>query len=124
MIPGKGTLFLSPYDEKANGPLKEEFKKQTNTKIRNEYNYCTTEIDVDHILGPEQEILDINMNKLTKFNNQIHRLFTIEITKEGTMGGFVSWFLMNMYAGTFLRTSPKYEKTHWKQQLFKFKNKF
>ena len=53
VIPGKGTLFLSPCDDKANGPLKEEFKKQTNKKRRDEYNYCTAEIDKDHTLKPE-----------------------------------------------------------------------
>ncbi len=55
------------------------------------------------------------MNKLKKFNNQIHTSFTIQITKDGTMGGFVNWFLMEMSMLSYLGTSPKEGKTHWKQ---------
>jgi hypothetical protein len=44
--------------------------------------------------------------------------------KDGDVGGFASWFVVEMIKGSFLSTSPKEEKTHWKQQLFKIETPF
>jgi hypothetical protein len=75
-------------------------------------------------LGPETLILELDMNKEKEFNNEIHTKFTIKIDKDGTWGGFASWFSVEMYKGYYLGTSPFKEETHWMQQLFKIKNPF
>jgi protein arginine N-methyltransferase 1 len=120
MIPGNCRLFLAPYDSSENAKHQTEFQADSKALT----NYCTSSIDVASLLGDEEVIFEIDMNKAKEFDNKFKKSFSMKVVKDGEVGGFVSWFIVEMIKGSFLSTSPKGPGTHWEQQLFKIQNPF
>jgi hypothetical protein len=53
------------------------------------------------------------MNTVKEFKNEIHTHFKMVFEKDGTWGGFASWFLVEMTPDSFFGTSSYSEETHW-----------
>eukprot|EP00479_Gromia_sphaerica_P012073 TRINITY_DN620_c0_g1_i1.p1 TRINITY_DN620_c0_g1~~TRINITY_DN620_c0_g1_i1.p1 ORF type:complete len:221 (-),score=30.55 TRINITY_DN620_c0_g1_i1:102-764(-) len=141
MIPGESTLFLCPlscpdyYEEKVDfwdnvydinmGCLKET----AHNEFFGRPVFSRVIPEGEMIAAPTTIFLmDMHVALEDELENILNH-FRFEITKEGKLHGFGSWFSVSFCArgedgknekGLELNTSPAHKETHWKQVLFLF----
>jgi hypothetical protein len=92
---------LAPYNNSENSKhIFVDDEKKEETPFINAY------INMESMMADEKDIFEIDMNKKLEFDNKFKSIFNFKAKKDGEVGGFASWFTVEMIKGSFLSTSP------------------